>query len=119
MGTFSHPITLVGPTGASETLEALIDAKTLFAVFPRSVLEALGVRPTRTLPTRVAGVEGTRQLAQLEVELDGNRAHIVCVFGAENEPARLGTNSLDSFLVECDPDNKALVPKVFRSIQHI
>jgi len=119
MGIFFHPITLVGPTGASETLAALVDMKTLFAVFPQSVLERLGVQPTRTVPIRVAGLESMRQLAQVEAELDGNRAHIVCVFGADDEPARLGTNSLDSFLVECDPDSDALVPKVFRSIQHI
>ena len=45
MGTFFHPITLIGPTGASETLNGMVGTGAMFTVIPAPNLERLGVRP--------------------------------------------------------------------------
>ena len=113
MGTFTHPITLIGPTGARETLEAVVDTDTMFAVFPAPVLERLGVEADRTLRGR--------RLGPVRAELDGQEAliPIICVFGKPDEVARIGRHTLDSFLLEVDLEKRQLVPKVFRLIQHV
>jgi hypothetical protein len=42
----------------------------------------------------------------------------MCVFGPNDQPARLGTHTLDSFLLEVDPDTNRLVPRTLRFTQH-
>ena len=120
MGTFTHPITLYSASGeASETVEALVDTDTLFAVFPQSVLDRLGVVVDRTAHRRVNYGESVARLGHVEAELSELRMHIVCVFGEDDEPARIGRHTLDTFLLETDRQNRQLVPKVFQLIQHI
>lgn len=113
MGTFFHPITLTGPNGASETIEALVDTEHLFAVIPTPVLERLGVQPRET---QMAGAEA---VAQVRAELDGEEGWAMCVFGPDDEPPRIGRHTLDSFFLGVDPGKERLVPKTFRLIEHI
>ena len=111
MGTFTHPITLHSKAGeTSETVHAIVDKSRLFALFSRSLLERLGAQPeeSRDVP-----------IGQIEAELNGERATIVCAFGDDGEPARIGRHTLDTFLLDVDPETGELVPKTFRIIQHI
>lgn len=120
MGTFTHPITLYSASGdQSETLEALVDTDMLFAVFPRAVLDRLGVVADRTARRRIGGRETVRSLGQVEAKLTDLRMPIVCVFSDDDEPARIGRHTLDTFLLEADFEKRQLVPKTFRLIQHI
>jgi hypothetical protein len=111
MGTFRHPITLIGSEGQRQTVEALVDATRLFASFPESVLTALGATELER--------RGGARLGHLEAELEGHRATIMCVFGADDEPPRIGRHTLDTFLLEADFEEERLGPKTFRLIQHI
>src|SRR3990172_9263151 len=52
VGTFFHPITLISPSGASETLEALVDTGASFTSVPSAVLDRIGVRAHRTMRFR-------------------------------------------------------------------
>lgn len=117
MGTFFHPITLIGPTGVSETLEALVDTSILFAVIPSPVLKRIGVEPARTV--RVGPTRRKRGLAQVEAELAGERGYAMVVFGSARELPRIGRHTLDCFILDVDPVAQKLVTKELRVIWHV
>ena len=112
MGTFLHPITLTGPSGASETLEMVVGTDTLFTVVPTSMLQALGVKPHRTVPLRDANgrIEQWR-LGRVDAQIDGDMNPILCLFGSDDEVPLLGRHTVDTFLLTIDPLQQRLVPK--------
>jgi predicted aspartyl protease len=118
VGTFFHPITLIGPSRERETLDALVDTGTLFGIFPTKVLERLGIAAYRTTRLPVAGDVRERRLGHAEAELDGSQMPIMCLFGEDDELARIGRHTLDSFLLDVDEERQELVPKVFQLVEH-
>ena len=112
MGTFFHPITLVGPTGVSETFDALVDTDVLFAVIPSPVLKKLGVEPLGLRRIQ------RRRIGQVQGELAGQRGHAIVVFGAARVVPRIGRHTLDSFVLDVGEDGHSLVPKILRMIAH-
>lgn len=112
MGTFFHRITLIGPSGASQTLDAMVDTGAMFTTVPRPVLERLGVRPFDTIPVRFANGQVERwPIGQAEAELDGKRRPILCLFGSPDAPPLIGAHTLEAFLLNVDPVEHKLVPK--------
>ena len=112
MGTFSHRITLIAPSGASETLDALVDTGAMFTTIPTPILERLGVRPFDTLPVRFAnGQIEAWPIGQVEAELNGRRRPILCLFGSPDAPPIIGAHTLEAFLLAVDPVEEKLVPK--------
>ena len=112
MGTFFHPITLIGPAGASEMLDGTVETGTMFTVIPRPILERLGVRPFRTMPVRFANGHVERwQLGHLDAELDGTRMPILCLFGSPDAPPLIGAHTLEAFLLSVDVVERKLLPK--------
>ncbi len=112
MGTFFHPITIIGPTGIRDTLDAMVDTGAMFTTVPTPVLERLGVRPFRTM--RVRFVNGETQewpMGHVEAELDGQRSPILCLFGSPDAPPLLGAHALEAFLLTVDPVEEKLVTK--------
>ena len=110
MGTFEYPITLTGPRG-SVTLEAMIDTGATFSSFPASVLERLGVVPTRNVRLRLAnGVVEDRPLGDVDATIDGVESQILCLFGPPGAPPLIGAHALEAFLLMVDPVQKRLVP---------
>jgi len=112
MGTFFHPITLIARSGATETLQAMVDTGAIFTTIPAPVLERLAVTPFDTIPVRFANgqVEHWR-MGQVEVELDGRRRPILCLFGSPDAPPLIGAHTLEAFLLTVDPIEQKLVPK--------
>ena len=112
MGTFFRDIRLIAPSGASETLEALVDTGAMFTTVPRPILERLGVQPFDTVLVRFAngGVEQW-PIGQVEVELEGRRRPILCLFGSPDAPPLIGAHALEAFLLAVDPVEQKLVPK--------
>lgn len=112
MGTFFEQITLIGPTGAQETVQGMVDTGTMFMVVPAPLLERLGVKPFRSMPVRFATGE-TQQwpLGQLDAQLDGQRMPILCFFGSSDAPPLIGAHTLEAFLLMVDPVEEKLVPK--------
>jgi len=112
MGTFFHPITLIGPTGASETLEALVDTGAAFTTVPSTVLESLGVKPHRTVRLRLAdGRVVEWELGRVLAEIDGLQEQILCVFGSSDAPPAIGAHTLEAFLLGVDPLEHRLVSR--------
>ena len=113
MGTFTHTITLISASGETrETVEVLVDTGAMFSVIPTSTLEWLGIRPFRTMPVRFAN-GGVQQwsLGQMEVELDGQCAPILCFFGLSDAPPLIGAHMLEALLLTVDPVEEKLVPE--------
>lgn len=112
MGTLFHHITLIGPTGASETLDGMVDTDAMFTVIPAPILERLGVRPFRTMPVRFAnGHVEQWPVGQLDAELQGTRMPILCLFGSPDPPPLIGAHTLAAFLLPVDVVERKLVPK--------
>ena len=112
MGVFYQPITLIGPSGIRETVEAMVDTGAMFTVIPAFILQRLGVSPFRTMPVRFASGD-TQQwpLGQMEAELDGQRMPILCLFGSAEAPPLIGAHTLEAFLLTVDPVEEKLIPK--------
>src|SRR2546428_8751220 len=104
MGTFFGRMTLIGPTGAREIVEAMVDTGARFTTIPATLLERLGVKPFDSIPVRFAnGEQAQWSLGQLEAELDGRRRPILCLFGASGAPPLLAAHTLEAFLLVVDP----------------
>jgi predicted aspartyl protease len=112
VGTFFHPITVTGPTGASETVEALVDTGASFSTIPAPIVERLGVSALDKVRLRLAtGQVITRDIGAVTAELDGLAGRpVICVFGDPDAPPAIGAQTLESFLFGVDPDGKRLVP---------
>ena len=111
MGTFFHPITIVGPNG-EETVEALVDTEHLFALIPADVVERLGVKLLGERTTR----EG-RRITQTEARLGAESGWVMSEIGEPGEEPRIGRHTLDSFLLDIDPEGN-LVPKELHEVRH-
>ena len=112
MGTFFHDITLIGPSGNRQTLEALVDTGAAFTTVPAALLQSLGVRPHRHIRLRIANGEIVEwPVSRVMAELDGLQEEILCVFGSEDAPAFIGAHTLEAFLLMVDPVEQKLVPK--------
>lgn len=113
MGTFTHLITLYSASGeASETLEALVDTGSSFTTMPAPILERLGIARFATIRLRLAtGQVVERDIGEAVVELNGlPRRTVICVFGDRDAPPSIGAQTLETFLLGVDPDQKQLVP---------
>ncbi|HEV8574137.1 MAG TPA: aspartyl protease family protein [Dehalococcoidia bacterium] len=111
MGTFFHPITLIGPAG-EETIEALVDTGADFTTMPASLLDRLGVRPYRQVRMRLAdGRVAESQLGRLTARINGMEEPTICVFGAEQAPPTIGAYTLEGMLLGVDPAKRRLVPR--------
>ena len=113
MGTFTHPITLIGPSGsAMEPIEALVDTGATFTSIPSPILERLEVVPVRRIRLGLANgevVEGN--MGEVVAQLDAERSTIWCVFSPPDAPPLIGVHTLEAFLLTVDPVEQILVPK--------
>jgi hypothetical protein len=112
MGTFFHPITIVGPAG-EETVEALVDTDAMFAEIPADILGRLGVIPSQR------GYRGDRQrgIAQARARLGGHGGWVMCVFVEPGAQPKIGRHTLDGFVLDID-ERGELVPKTLHEIRH-
>lgn len=112
MGTFFHDITLIGPSGNRQTLNALVDTGAAFTTVPAALLHRLGVQPHRHIRLRIANGEIVDwPVGRVMAELDGVQEEILCVFGSEDAPALIGAHTLEAFLLGVDPIEHRLVPQ--------
>jgi predicted aspartyl protease len=111
MGTFTHPITLIGPEGERQTVEALVDSGSTFTSIPAGVLRQLGVTPRREVELRLAdGSSHTQQLGRVLVQLDGIEELTFVIFGEPESTPTIGAVTLETFLLGIDPAGQRLVP---------
>ncbi|MYC37730.1 MAG: Retroviral aspartyl protease [Chloroflexi bacterium] len=112
MGTFTVSLTVGNlETGATETVNALVDTGATYSMIPASVLERIGITPTRSRRLRIASGERVeRQTALAFFETEGYEGEARVVFGPEGLYL-LGATALEDMLLVVDPVSKRLVPE--------
>ena len=112
MGTFSHPITLIGAQDTqSETLDALVDTGATFTSAPEATLERLGIRRENQIRLRLANGEVVEHaIGEVVAEMDGVRRTIICIFGPEGTQALIGSHTLEAVILAVDPVKQRLIP---------
>ncbi|MCS7207103.1 MAG: hypothetical protein NZ951_04100 [Dehalococcoidia bacterium] len=112
MGTFPYLLTLIGPTGRTERLEARVGTGATFTTLPAPILKRLGVRLCwRARPAVADGKEGEWPMAEVVARLDGQERTILCIFGPPGSVPLLGAPAVEAFLLTVDFVEKRSVPK--------
>ena len=116
MGEFNWP---VGVWSADrermETVDALVDTGSSYSVFPRTMLERLGIRRLE----RVGFEQADGSIVELDVgvawmTISGRERASSVAFGRDDSEALLGANALQEFLLVVDPVEERLVPRTGR-----
>src|SRR3990167_8528769 len=113
MSTFSYPVLVGNPRGASAPIEVklLVDTGAMFTGLPGSQLEALGLVPQWRVPIVLAdGRQEEWAATEILMTIDGRTLHTTCLFGPTNGLALLGAVSLEQFALAADPLARTLVP---------
>ena len=113
MSTFSYPVLVGNPRGASAPTEVklLVDTRAMFTGLPGSQLEALGLVPQWRVPIVLA--DGRREdwaATEILMTIDGRTLHTTCLFGPAGSLPLLGAVSLEQFALSVDQLARALVP---------
>lgn len=112
VGTFSVSIQVRNPvTGASATLDALVDTGATLTVVPGSLLRGLGVEPVRQQVFELA--DGRRvewPIGEVRITVEGRTTPTLGVFGPEDVSPTLGVVVLGSVGLTIDPTHLRLVP---------
>ncbi len=116
MGEFNWP---VGVWSADrermETVDALVDTGSSYSVFPRTMLERLGIRRLE----RVGFEQADGSVIELDVgvawmTISGRERASSVAFGRDDSEALLGANALQEFLLLVDPVEERLVSRTGR-----
>jgi predicted aspartyl protease len=111
MGTFMHPITLIGPSGQRRTVDALVDTGSTFTSVPGDMLRQIGVESRREVRLRLAdGRSHTQQLGRVLIQLNGVEEITFVLFGEPESPPTIGAITLETLLLGVDPAGQRLVP---------
>jgi predicted aspartyl protease len=98
-----------------ETVDALVDTGSSYSVFPRTMLERLGIRRLE----RVGFEQADGSIVELDVgvawmTISGRERASSVAFGRDDSEALLGANALQEFLLVADPVEERLVPRTGR-----
>lgn len=114
MGTFTTKLRVWNPVNPEqkEEVEAWVDTGTAYSWISRSRLEALGVRPVRSMQFRtIEGRTLERELAPVFLAADGYIGGDNVVMAEPGELEVLGAHSLESLGLTVDPVQKKLLPQ--------
>ena len=93
-----------------ETVEALVDTGSSYSVFPRSLLERLGIVPDDRDEFELAdGSSIERDLGHAWLRLDGRERIRTVMFGNDDVEPLIGADTLQGFLMLVDSEADQLV----------
>lgn len=108
MGLTYAQIKITGKRGSRE-LNLLVDTGSLFTWIDERVLRAIGVDPSSTKKFRtIEGKEISRKVGNAVIEIKGEKAPRIVVFGETTDAQVVGTDSLEGLGFEVDPTTKEL-----------
>jgi clan AA aspartic protease len=112
MGSFNVAFEIADESGGQWTaLEGLVDTGSTYTWVPRDTLETLGIRPRTTREFETAdGRVIARDLALVQVRLDGEALPTLVVFADPGDSVLLGVVTLEEFGLGVDPVKRKLVP---------
>ncbi len=112
MGTFTVNIELGDLRGQRfEEMEALVDTGATATMVAASVLEEIGITPTKRQIFEYAnGVQVELDMAPVMVRIDGDETPTWVIFGEEGASPVLGAHALEGLLLGVDPFAQRLIP---------
>ncbi len=111
MGIFSVPIQIVGPTGRTVEVEAIVDTGATRTLVPRTILVGLGVEPLEQISFQLADDRIQEYyVGEARVRIDGRERTTVVIFGPEGIESLLGATTLELFNLAVDPVRQRLLP---------
>ena len=112
MGTFSVTIRIGDLSGTRfEEVEAMADTGATTTVIPRTILNGLGISPTRQETFEYAsGQQARLDMAQATAQTEGRETITWVIFGEEGISPLLGAYTLEGLFLAVDPYNQRLVP---------
>ena len=112
MGTFSVTIEVGDLRGQRfQEMEALVDTGATATMIAVSVLEELGITPTKRQIFEYAnGVQTELDMAPVMVRIDGEETPTWVIFGEEGTSPKLGARALEGLLLSVDPYGQRLIP---------
>ncbi len=116
MGEFNWPVGVWSADGERlETVDALVDTGSSYSVFPRSLLESLGVVPRFFLPFEMAdGSIIERDVGLVMLMINDSESSMRVIFGDDDAESLIGANALQEFLLVVDPVSERLIPRTGR-----
>lgn len=108
MGMTLADVTLTGPAGKMN-LRLLVDTGSLLTWVSRAALDEIGVKPSASRRFRtIEGRELVRETGEALVEILGEKATRIVVFGEARDAEVIGADALEGLGIEIDPASKSL-----------
>ena len=98
-----------------ETVSAMVDTGASYSMFPRSMLERLGIVSIGQRGFEQAdGSVIQRDIGQALLVINGDESYMRVIFGDNDADSLIGSNALQEFLLLVDPVAEELVPRTGR-----
>ena len=116
MGEFYWPIGVWSADGERlETVDALVDTGASYSLFPRSMLERLGIEKRFVLSFEQAdGSVIDRDVGLAMLVINDTESSMRVIFGEDDTESLIGSNALQEFLLLVDPVGEQLVSRTGR-----
>lgn len=100
-----------GPTGKQETVNFLVDSGATYSLLPKTVWEALELKPKREFSFTFAdGTTVERSVTEAYVVFPQGEAHTPVILGEESDEALLGVVTLEILGFVFNPFDRTLHP---------
>jgi predicted aspartyl protease len=108
MGETYADVTLIS-NGNRAVKHLLVDTGASYTWIAATTLKRLGIRPTGTRRfSMINGRSVVRRIADVEVQILGERVHTVVVCAGPREAEVLGLHALEGLALEVNPANRTL-----------
>jgi len=100
-----------GPSGKQESVKFLVDSGVTYSLLPKTVWEAIGLKPKRKLSFILAdGTTVERSASEVFIAFPQGEAHTPVILGEENDEALLGVVTLEILGLVFNPFDRTLHP---------
>ena len=118
VGMAFQQLALVGPSGATLELEALVDIDACITSVPAAELEDLGVSPHRTIGVRMPNGDSAEcQLGRVLARIGELEEQILCIF-SPLDVVVLGRQTLATFALRTNANEEAVLAEDVRLTRH-
>ena len=98
-----------------ETVDALVDTGASYSLFPRNMLERLGIAKLERVGFELADRSIVEyDVGQAQLRVNGRERITGVMFGDADDEPLLGVTALQEFLLMIDPVGEQLVPRTGR-----
>jgi clan AA aspartic protease len=111
MGLTFIEATVTGNRKRRQTLRFLVDSGAIYTLLPKSVWQALGLRPKRTMTFTLAdGTEVRRGISECHLSMPQGEGHTPVILGEEGDEPLLGAVTLEIMGLVLNPFSRTLQP---------